>query len=549
VQRADNQLRINAQLIDAKTGGHLWAERYDGKMDNIFGLQDKITQKIVSALAVKLKDSEQEQVEGKYTDNIEAYDTFLKGVGHAVRYTPNDTRQAIRYLKKAIELDPNYGRAHARLGFLYLTSITPWVDLPMPVHWIVPRNYLQAAMKNPGPYAHRLAALINLRLRRYKEAISEAERAMALAPNDPATHGVMASILNYAGRSKEAVKFAKLRMRNNPRQVHRVLWVLGTAHFSMGNLEQAVTYFERSRTHNPENYDNNLFLAATYSHLGREKEAREALENYYNSFRGWKPTLRRAMYPYPFKNPEVAERLAEGLIKAGLKGGPSGYYKILEENRLSGEEIRKLVYGREIRTDCPPIGVDNVNRTKDGTFEHAGYGPGKSRILDEMLCDKWDSRYGGLEYCGTVFQNPEGTPDTEDEYIYVTDFQICELSPKEGPSSGSNIIIEENRLSGEEIRELLFGRTVTGFNPRREMYWWIESSKDGKKIKYRNNWGWSYSGEGWLEGDLSCHKWEKRPRVTEDCFHIYRNPDGTPEKKNEYLFVGRDKYRTCSPID
>jgi tetratricopeptide (TPR) repeat protein len=430
VQRADNQLRINAQLIDAKTGGHLWAERYDGKMDNIFSLQDKITQKIVSALAVKLTASEQEQVARKYTDNIEAYDAFLKGVGHRIHYTRDDVRQAFHYLKKAIELDPNYSSAYAVLGLLYLTTPQTWADLPFPDHYIVTRKYLQEAMKSPDPSAHQLAAEINLRLRLYKEAISEVERALALAPDDPATHDVMSRVLIFSGRPEEAIKYAKLMMRQDPRQVHWALRRLGVAHFSMGDLEQAATYFERSITYNPENYSNYLFLASTYAHLGREKEAREALDSFSITL-GAKSILTEIMFRNPFKNPVVAERLVDGLLKAGMKGKPSGYYKILEENRLTGEEIRKLVFGREIQTKSPMLGVGYVDRAEDGTANHTGYGPGKSRIGDDMLCNKWDSRFEGLEYCGTVFRNPEGTPEMNDEYLYVTVFQILTLSPVE----------------------------------------------------------------------------------------------------------------------
>jgi adenylate cyclase len=113
VRKADNRVRINAQLIDATTGGHLWAERYDGEMGDVLTLQDRITGKIVAALAVKLKAGEQEQIARKYTDNEAAYDAFLQGRAHYVRRTPDDFAKAVRYFKKAIELDPNYGRAYA----------------------------------------------------------------------------------------------------------------------------------------------------------------------------------------------------------------------------------------------------------------------------------------------------------------------------------------------------------------------------------------------------------------------------------------------------
>jgi adenylate cyclase len=239
-------------------------------------------------------------------------------------------------------------------------------------------------------------------------------------------HGLMAQVLNYAGRPKEAVEYAKFEMRHDPRQVHSGLFQLGKAYFSMGKLEQAATCFERSLTHNPDEPFVYTYLAATYAHLDREKEAREALNNFYNQLE-WKPTLGVMMYWNPFKDSEVAERFAEGVLKAGIRGEPSGYYKILEENRLSGEEIRKLVFGREFLTSCKLVNPLFGNRNKDGTIMYRGEAVGKSRIDGDLLCDKWDSRFDGLEYCGTVFRKSESTSDAGDEYLYVNDFQFCEL--------------------------------------------------------------------------------------------------------------------------
>ena len=119
VRRAGEQVRINAQLIDTTTGGHLWAERYDGQMDNVFALQDRITRKIVSALAVQLTAGDEKQVAGKETDSAEAYDAFLQGWAHYWRVTPDDYVQAVPYFEKAVELDPNYSRAYAALAAIY----------------------------------------------------------------------------------------------------------------------------------------------------------------------------------------------------------------------------------------------------------------------------------------------------------------------------------------------------------------------------------------------------------------------------------------------
>jgi TolB-like protein len=116
VRRAADRVRINTQLIDATSGGHLWAERYDGNIGDIFDLQDKIAQKIVAALALKLTVGEQEHVVRKETENIVAYDAFLKGWEHYRRFTPDDFAKAYSFFKKALDSDPDYGRAHAALA-------------------------------------------------------------------------------------------------------------------------------------------------------------------------------------------------------------------------------------------------------------------------------------------------------------------------------------------------------------------------------------------------------------------------------------------------
>jgi tetratricopeptide (TPR) repeat protein len=119
VRKEAEHVRVNAQLIDGATGHHIWAERYDGKMGNIFELQDKITGKIVAALAVKFSEGERNQVAHKFTSSTGAYDAFLQGWAYYVLRTQDNFAKAIGYFEKAIELDPNYGRAYAALSSTY----------------------------------------------------------------------------------------------------------------------------------------------------------------------------------------------------------------------------------------------------------------------------------------------------------------------------------------------------------------------------------------------------------------------------------------------
>ena len=442
VRKADNQVRINAQLIDATTGHHLWAKRYDGHMGDVFALQDKITKKIVSALRVKLTTGKQKPVDQKETDNIEAYDAFLKGWGYYIRYTPGDFAKAIPYFEKAIELDSNYGRAYAALAKTFWNGSQFQIGFhkAIRVSWmearVRAREYLKTAMKSPTSIVLALSSEMNLAQRLHEEAIAEAQRAIELDPNDSISHLTMAKALIFAGREEEADDFINKAMRLDPHNIAYPLYLRGLAYFALGHLNEAVTLAERALTHNPEISRGAGVLAAAYAHLGRDQKARAALDNYTKDFyRPWQTILYYAMYNWPFQDLEVADRFADGLIRAGMPG--QFYYKVSKENKLSGEEIRDLFLGRTMEGFFNWGGAYWIERTRDGkaSWRHPkgsvhGYNDnGTSWIEGDMLCDHWQMHWFGIKHCRTVFRNPEGTPEKRNEYLTITDFWIEPFSP------------------------------------------------------------------------------------------------------------------------
>jgi TolB-like protein/class 3 adenylate cyclase len=323
VRRAGEQVRINAQLIDATTGHHLWAERYDGHIGDVFALQDTITGKIVAALAVKLRSGEKEQFARKYTHNIAAYDVFLQGRAHYFQRTPHDWVKAVSYFEKAVGLDPNYGEAYAALALTYWESSHNLWTFNLGVSWKEARDraerYLKLAMGNLSPLAHQAASKMLIDLHLHEEAIFEAQSAIALDPNDANSYLAMAYALIYAGRPKEAVGFVEKAMRLNPHHPAYYLFVLGLAHFVTEQFEEAATLFERALKRNPENYVPLIPLAAAYAHLGREQEAAATIEALQKAL----PTivtlsLVRRIPLWSYKDPADQDRLLEGLRKAGM---------------------------------------------------------------------------------------------------------------------------------------------------------------------------------------------------------------------------------------
>ena len=322
VRRAGDKLRINAQLIDATTGHHLWAERYDGQVGDVFALQDRITEKIVAALAVNLTSAEQEQVDRKYTDNISAYDAFLQGRAHYSRRTPDDLAIAVSYFEKAVELDPNYGQAFAALALSYLESHrNQWIGSLSLSNWQVyerARRYQRRAMQNPSPLAHQAASEVLVLVQRCQDAINEAERAIALDPNDANSYLAMAYALIFAGRSQKAFGFVEKAMRLDPHYSAYHLFVLGLAHFGIEQYEKAATLFERSLKRNPHNYIPLIPLAAAHAHLGRKQEARSEIEALKNVVPGFTIQFLRESFLFRYKDSADQQRLSEGLRKAGV---------------------------------------------------------------------------------------------------------------------------------------------------------------------------------------------------------------------------------------
>jgi len=290
------------------------------------------------------------------------------------------------------------------------------------------REYLELAMKNPTSLAHRIKALMNQRLRLHDEAIAEAERAMALDPNDPEMKLCMAKVLVFAGKPKEAIDFAERAMRQDPRYIGFSLLHLGQAHFCLGQYEKAVTFLERAVKHIPEYKELYSFLAASYAHLGRDPEARAAFHNYIEHTDA--PTLYFRMKWYPFKEQEVADRFASGLLKAGIMEGSFKYYKLFKEEKLPAEKIREVMFGRT-RSGFLDYNFE-IDITKDGKSTFRSGSPpdvGKVWIEGDMFCFQWNVFYDGKKCCCTVFRNPEGTPEKNNEYLDACDSSIFTWSP------------------------------------------------------------------------------------------------------------------------
>ena len=219
VRKTDNQVRVIAQLIDATTGGHLWSERYDRPLKDIFALQDEIVQKIVTTLNLQLTLREQGVLVRKRTNSLEAYDTFLRGAEYFWRFTKEGNAQARPLLEKTIELDPQYAEAYVYLGWTYLIAwIRQWSPDPQNLQRAFELEQQALALDDTLPRAHIILSWVYMFQTKYEPAVAEAERAIALDPNDSESYVALANVFNVFGeRTTEAIELIEKAMRLNPR--------------------------------------------------------------------------------------------------------------------------------------------------------------------------------------------------------------------------------------------------------------------------------------------------------------------------------------------
>ncbi|MGE0822343.1 MAG: adenylate/guanylate cyclase domain-containing protein [Candidatus Binatia bacterium] len=319
VQRADQRVRINAQLIDVTTGGHVWADRYDRQLQDIFTLQDEITRKIAFALKVKLTPDEQERFRRVPTDNLEAYDCVLRGTTYHFHFTKDGNAQARQLYEKALELDPKYAGAYALLGDTYFQDwISQWSPDPQNPEraW----EFVQKAIVLDDSLSLSHLILGNLYLwknRQHELAVTEVERAIALAPNDATAYMLLAWIFIHAGRPEEAIEKLEKAMRLDPHYPVHCLIFLGEAYWWLGRNEEAIASEKKALLRNPDDLGAHLRLAVFYAESGREEEAHAEIEESLRLSPNYSLEVVRQITPY--KNPADLERVLTALHKAGLK--------------------------------------------------------------------------------------------------------------------------------------------------------------------------------------------------------------------------------------
>ena len=322
VRKEGERVRITAQLIDALTGHHLWAERYDRRLEDIFSLQDEITMKILTALQLKLTEGEIARIGARGTRKLEAYLKVLQARGPFYTITKEGLAQARRLCEEAIEIDPDYAAAYVYLGSTHFMDVvmgsskSPEQSLKLAFEAIMKAKTLDDSYAA----AHSILGFIYVMKKQYDKAIAENKLAVALEPNSPDALIWMSLVLTFSGNHQEAVQPAERALRLDPLAPPWWFRALGQAYSWVGRYEESISAFKKSLQRAPDDITTHLSLTYTYSWAGRMKEAQAQAQEVLRI--NPKYCLEQDRRISLYKLQEDRERILDGLRKAGLPETP-----------------------------------------------------------------------------------------------------------------------------------------------------------------------------------------------------------------------------------
>lgn len=319
IQKAGDRLRVTAQLIDALTGHHLWSEKYDRKMEDLFDFQDEVTKKIMVSLQVELSHGRDFQFYSKSTDNLEAWKHYIKGVELHHIFNEEDNIRAIEHFEAAIKLDPEFNSA-----MVYLAQ-THNLDTDPNSYSISQKKAFELVQRairidEKDSFAHAILGYLYLNQSQHEKAIAEGRRAVNLNPNHPCAHAFLGIIMHYYGLFDESITHLEKTYRLDPKFPPVCLFYLAKSYIMTMEYEKALEICnlmdEHAQKGNLQEFGNKSLFAEVYQALGKEDEDRafmaEALKLNPSS------SLALIKMGPQYKNPEHLQRVMDGLRKAGM---------------------------------------------------------------------------------------------------------------------------------------------------------------------------------------------------------------------------------------
>ena len=348
MRRAGDQIRINAQLIDSETGGHLWANRFDRDASDIFAVQDEVIRHIVDALAIQPSTSEQQRLARLPTTNLEAYDYYLRAEQAARTGFHLQLREALRLYEKAAALDPTFAEAFAADARTAAVVMRSNYDHVLAGPMARKRAYEHASraleIDPEAPLPFSVLAVLQVVDGRHEEALASAERAVALGPSDAEAHAALSLVLTFSGRHADAIAAIERAMRLNPSLPTSDRIVAGMAFLLNDEPERAIEILERARTEAPNVDDTHAMLTAAYARAGQMDAARRAAAEAVRLG----PNLCVEVYRVilgPFRDHRDLVKILDAMSAGGLPQWPYGF-SADPRDRLAAAEIGRLAFGR-----------------------------------------------------------------------------------------------------------------------------------------------------------------------------------------------------------
>jgi adenylate cyclase len=317
VRKVGMKVRINVQLIDAQSGGHIWADRFDRSLEDIFEIQDEVTRRIVEALEVSLTGGERARRQDRGKVNAEAYDYLIRARSCVLQFTADALREARAMVERALAIDPGLKHAYAYLSIISCTEYVNDWNNPAPDHLEQALALARKACEDneDDPIAQQILSVALMWLRKLDEAEAAARRAIELDPNFSEAHGVLGNVLHFAGQHEEAIESFKRALRLDP-QFNLWFHGCGRAQFALKRYDEAEATFKRRLIHMPRSDVTRAYLASLYGHTDRLEEARQLWRELMEINPKYTVELTRKVLPYLDSAP--LEHFVEGLRKAGL---------------------------------------------------------------------------------------------------------------------------------------------------------------------------------------------------------------------------------------
>ena len=324
VRKSGGRVRINVQLISCEDGSHLWAEKYDRDLSDIFDVQDDVTRDIVSALAVRLKTGDLQRLRSTESANLEAYELFLKGRAALYKFNADQNRRAIKLLEASQDLDPSFVPPVAFTSTaLLIEYINGWADNPDEALERSLQIGTRAVELDPSyPWARIALGNAFLWMRKLDQAIAQYETAIELDPNFADAIMTLGWARHFAGHADEAIELIERGLLLDPNYSPMRLHWLAQCLFQLGRYEEAAEKLRLRLARQPHSDVSHALLAATYGHLGNPEGARMEWEEVLRINPKFSIERRRKILPY--KNSRDFDRFVDGLTKAGINLGTKG---------------------------------------------------------------------------------------------------------------------------------------------------------------------------------------------------------------------------------